>query len=161
VLSVLLYLNGYHTKRLLNRNNRFLRYLTTTERFEFLTVVMMMVFRVETHCGLTSRYQCFGELYCLHLTTLTAKHLYGCLHLNAGVLKGCSNYRVFLYKKSLHGKYWRKKIELFNIRLVEFQGVISCVAAFWVKRNTALRTYKLSFTLDIFPHAHYLTASCY
>jgi hypothetical protein len=65
------------------------------------------------------------------------------------------------YKKSLRAKYWGKKIELFSIRLVEFQGVISCVAAFWVKRNTALRTYKLSFTLDNYPHAHYLTASCW
>jgi hypothetical protein len=77
-----------------------------------------------------------------------------------GVLKGCSNYHIFLLKKSLRGKYWRKKIEIFNIPLVEFQGVILCVAAFWVKRNTALRTYKSSFTLDIFPHTH-STASCW
>jgi hypothetical protein len=30
-----------------------------------------------------------------------------------------------------------------------------------MKRNTALHTYKSSFTLDIFPHAHSLTASCW
>jgi ABC-type nickel/cobalt efflux system permease component RcnA len=53
-----------------------------------------------------------------------------------------------------------KKFEFFNISLVEFQGVISCVAAFWMKRNTALRTYKSSFTFDIFPHAHSSTAPC-
>jgi hypothetical protein len=28
-----------------------------------------------------------------------------------------------------------------------FQGVISCLAAFWVKRNTALCTYKSEYTL--------------
>jgi hypothetical protein len=43
---------------------------------------------------------------------------------------------------------------------LEFQGVTLCVAALWVKRNTALRAYKSSFTLDIFPHAH-STTSCW
>jgi hypothetical protein len=52
-------------------------------------------------------------------------------------------------------------MELFNIPLVAFQGVISCVVAFWVKRNTAIRTYKSSFTFDIFPLAHTLAASCW
>jgi hypothetical protein len=56
--------------------------------------------------------------------TFTAGHLYGCLYLNAGVLKQCSNYRVFLYKKSLCGKYWRKKIEIFNIPRVSGRDIV-------------------------------------
>ena len=33
-----------------------------------------------------------------------------------------------------------------------FQRVISCVAAFWMQRNTTLSTEKSSFFLDIFSH---------
>jgi hypothetical protein len=37
-------------------------------RFEFLTVVKIaMLFWVVAPCGLVSRYQDFGERYCLHL----------------------------------------------------------------------------------------------
>jgi hypothetical protein len=68
---------------------------------------------------------------------------------------------TFLYKKNHYVGSIGEKKELFNICLVEFQGVISCVAAFWVKSNTALCTYKSSFTFDVFPHAHSLTASCW
>jgi len=35
-----------------------------------------------------------------------------------------------------------------------FQHVISCVAAFWMHRNTTLSTVKSSFFLYIFSHTH-------
>jgi len=41
-----------------------------------------------------------------------------------------------------------------------FQQVISCVAAFWMQRNTTVSTEKSSLFLDIFSHTH-STFSCW
>jgi hypothetical protein len=57
-------------------------------------------------------------------TTYNVGNLYGRLYLNTGGIKEVSNYRDFLYKKSLDGKYWRKKFENFNKVLVDFQRSI-------------------------------------
>jgi hypothetical protein len=64
------------------------------------------------------------------------------------------------YTKNYVESTGEKKIEIFSMPLVEFQGVILRVAAFWVKRNTPLRTYKSGFTLYIFQHA-YTIKSCW
>jgi hypothetical protein len=78
--------------------------------------------------------------------SLLGIYMAACIYM-LGVLKGCSNYCIFLYKKIITWEVLEEKIELFNIPLVVFQGVISCLAAFWVKRNTALCTYKSEYTL--------------
>jgi len=48
----------------------------------------------------------------------------------------------------------RYRLELYDTSSVTFQRVISCVAAFWMQRNTTLSTGKSSFFLDIFWHKH-------
>jgi hypothetical protein len=60
------------------------------------------------------------------------------------VLKGCSKYHI-LYKKIIMWEVLEKKIEMFNVPLVEFQGVILCSGSILGEEEQCITHIQIKF----------------